>query len=105
MEVFKELKQTKDKVKGLLEKYSTLRDSDNKLVSSLLYFEIGKKRLTNMSGYDLLNLMADKKVTQSSSILRARRSLQAEYPELRGKSYKHRQNNCIDVTKRIKKEY
>ena len=36
MEVFKELKQTKDKVKGLLEKYSTLRDSDNKLVSSFL---------------------------------------------------------------------
>jgi|TARA_R100000664_G_C2756634_1_gene144575 hypothetical protein len=105
MTVFNELKRTKDKVKTLLEKYASLRDDDNKLVSSFIFFELGKHKLESISGHQLLNLMANKKVTQSSSILRARRSLQAEFPELRGKSYKARKENEYDIRKRIKNEY
>lgn len=105
MSVFDNLKLTKDRVKCLLESYPDLRDSDSRLVCNFIYREIGREKTELMSAVDLLNLMANNKITPSSSILRARRSLQAEYASLRGKSYKGRQEDALDVKGRIKQEY
>ena len=105
MNVFKELKLTKDKVAMILEKYTRTRDNDNLLVSLFIYNELGHERCESMSGFDLLRVMANKGVTQPSSILRARRSLQAERVDLRGANYNKRQESASEVREKITSEY
>ena len=81
-----------DRVKKLLIDKPHLRDSDNKLIASVWYLELGKiNKVENMGGMEVLKSLADGKLSSSESIRRSRQKLQEELPDLRGKTYKRRQ--------------
>ena len=101
MTVIQKLKTTKHKVINLLEKIPHLRDSDDKLVATYLFKELGKDRVELMTAMNVLQMLADGKLTSVSSILRARRKVQEQRLDLRGKSYSSRQESCLEVKKNI----
>ena len=104
MSMFNEMKNIKDKIEYLLETKPHLRDCDSKLIATLYYFEIGKNKLDDLTGFDVLNLIAENKLTNSGSVIRVRRKLQVDNPDLRGLSYKKRHNESEHIRKNINKE-
>lgn len=74
---FSHLKNTKEKVREILERYPETRDSDNKLV--LKFWTIERK-----------NSIPVERFTNVLSITRAARLLRASEPHLQGPSYKRR---------------
>jgi hypothetical protein len=76
----------KKDVKELLERIEALRDSDNLLVATY-YSILLKDKLKKLSGEGLLILMRDGSLPSADYICRVRRKLQADQPELRGKTY------------------
>ncbi len=95
----KEIKGLQRIVKGLLEALDETRDSDAKLVSLIWGYELGVS--TKYSKQDTLPALFDGALSSYSSISRARRLVQAEFPELRGKSYKGRQEAEVEVRENI----
>lgn len=83
----KEIKELHTLVVKLLTKYPHLRDSDQKLVSNIWYYELDGAEL---SAKDFIGLIANKKLTNYDSITRARRKVQEEHEELRGTNYTKR---------------
>lgn len=84
-----------DRVKHLLEKYLSYRDSDYKLVSNIWWNELFGNVAVNrenckMELFDFLMKYSNADVTPADSITRARRKVQEEYPHLRGETYKQR---------------
>ena len=81
--------KAKDKVKNLLIKYPSYRDSDNKLIAAYWYKELKRKGINpdEMSGMDFLHYFADCKITNSETIRRSRAKLQEENISLRGNNY------------------
>jgi hypothetical protein len=77
-----------NKVLDLLEKHPHLRDSDEKLVANVWHSEI--MNLPTLTAYDVLELYANGKLTNSDYITRIRRKIQEENPDLRGTLYKER---------------
>jgi|TARA_R110001606_G_scaffold240103_4_gene388241 hypothetical protein len=90
MNSFKRLKTAMLKVEYLLIKSPHLKDDDNKLVSTYHYYEIGPQNVLKMSAKELLQMYADGKLTQSTSICRVRAKLQEQKPGLRGQKYNNR---------------
>jgi hypothetical protein len=84
---------TKEEIKKLLIKSPHLRDSDPKLIATYWFNELKKKdvNLYNITGYELLKLFADSKLTNTESIRRMRQKVQEENEDLRGNYYKGRQ--------------
>lgn len=78
-----------DKVYKLLNKHPQLRDDDKKLCWS--YWAIEGKAWNTMTKEAYLS------ATSESSITRAKRKVQEEHPELRGKSYESRQSLSIEA--------
>ncbi len=76
----------KDKVQRLLENYPHLRDSDEKLTANIWLSETPK----DATAFEVLQMYAEKKLTNAESIRRSRAKLQEENPELRGKNYELR---------------
>ena len=74
------------KVRQLLERYKTARDSDSFLLSKFWASECSSPNVY----YNFLELLQDDKFTSAESITRARRKVQELYPELRGDNYKKR---------------
>lgn len=93
--------KTKETIKMLLEKYPSLKDSDNRLVVNYWNLELQHKGfdVSKMSASDLMKMYADSKLTNTESIRRSRQKLQQEHPELRGKIYNLRQGKEQDKWK------
>jgi hypothetical protein len=98
-----QMKNIKSKVEYLLRKTPHLRDSDNKLVATFWWHEMGKEKTQLMTGYDFLDTMSRGKLTSSISIVRVRRKLQEQYPELQGESYIVRGKEADEVRRNIDK--
>lgn len=80
-----------------------LRDNDLKLLATIWWKEVKDKRLDTktMSAQELLQMLADGKLSNPSSIRRCRAKLQEVNPQLRGQRYKNRQK---DQTTEVKDE-
>ena len=96
--------KSKDRVKDLLTKLPHLRDNDNKLLASVWFYELKDKRydLHNMTGFELLKVISEAKLSNSESVRRCRAKLQELHPELRGKIYKERHKEKEIVKKDLK---
>ena len=101
MSVFIKMKNIKSKVEYLLKKNPRLRDCDNKLVATFWWHEMGKEQTELMTGFDFLDVLSSGKLTSSISIVRVRRTLQNQQPELRGEMYLERAKEAEDVRKNI----
>jgi len=90
-----------EQVKQLLIDKPSNRDDDNKLVANIWNKELNALKMSAkiISAFELLQLLADGKLTNSDSITRARRKIQEEYPELRGEHYRARQNKQEQIKK------
>jgi hypothetical protein len=103
MSVFLNMKNMKDRVEYLLRKTPRLQDSDNKLVATFWWHEMGKEQTQLMTGYDFLEVLSQGKLSSSISIVRVRRKLQEQYPELRGEMYIQREKESEEVRQNIHK--
>jgi len=90
-----------DEVKILLENNTYLRDCDRKL--SVVIWRRQLKDL-NVLEHNFFDFYTSKLLYSQESIGRARRKLQELYPNLRGKNYKNKQEEQIEVIKQIKNE-
>ena len=83
------MKTIKNKVKQLLIKNPTNRDSDNKLIANFWYYECKKKNIdfSRLSAFEFLELYSKSKLTNAESIRRMRAKLQEAHEELRGNKY------------------
>lgn len=75
------------RVKTLLIKYPELRDNDQKLVVTIWEEELEReleRDIDRISGRTVLDIVSEEKLSKVESITRARRFVQAEYPELQG---------------------
>ena len=90
--------KTKKVIRYLLEKYSELKDSDNKLIANYWHLELIDKNieLDKINGSDFLTMYANSKLTNAETIRRMRAKLQEENPSLRGKAYKIRKGAIQD---------
>jgi hypothetical protein len=103
MNNFENLKDKKQIIANLLQRYNSTKDSDGALIATFYLHEIGGKDiLQNMSAYDFLKMLSEDKLTPASTIIRVRRKLQEDYVELRGKKYEERMNAGEDTRKKIK---
>lgn len=98
-----EMKGIKKHVHQLITHNQNARNSDEWLESAIWAEELKKigKSVRTMSAYDFLKLHIDGKLTSSSSIRRARRKLNEELPETRGKSYNNRQKEGQKTSEEI----
>jgi hypothetical protein len=94
-----ELESTKKRVLECLRQWPDLRDSDERLIVHIWRSEIPYQKL---SGEEVLRIMANGTLTNTESIRRSRQLIQKDNPELRGKSYVHRQKKSQDVAKVIR---
>lgn len=82
-------------VKRLLEQGEEYRDDYLKLLARVWYDEMAIK---SMSAFDFLHGLRTKQYSHAESIMRARRKVQEEHPELRGKNYKVRTTTAVKET-------
>ena len=75
--------KVRDKVQKLLESFPHLRDSDERLTANIWLSETPK----DATAFDVLQMYAEKRLTNAESIRRTRAKLQEENPALRGESY------------------
>ena len=94
--------KTKDKVAYWLNKYSSLKDDDNRLCSNIWAEELTLLGFGHINApiIEFLRLYADNKLTSAPSIKRARAKLQEEFPEYRGKKYNLRKGIFQDKWKK-----
>ena len=102
----KQYKGLQEIVKTFLVNREDLRDSDAKLIANVWRKEIetlkGKNALNDMSAYDFFAFyLAQEKISSSDSITRARRKIQQDNAELRGKNYKERQAQEKEFRKEV----
>ena len=85
--MIEKIKNLKIELKHLLTNNPDLRDSDPKLIST-----VWNKQLQdpNISAVELMLYLASGKLKSTESITRARRLIQEQNPELRGKTYGNR---------------
>ena len=90
--------KAKDKVRNLLINNKRLRDSDNKLIATFWFQELKMLGIdTNeITGFELLELFAESKLTNAETIRRIRAKLQETNKELRGSKYNLRQGKLKD---------
>lgn len=95
------MKTIKDKVEAILESRPETRESDSRLVSTFLYYEIGNDKLTNMSGLDFLRMISNNEIPTADAITRVARKIKEEREELRGENYKERKQEEEKVRQQI----
>jgi hypothetical protein len=98
------IRKSKDIVEKLLTEQPHLRDDDNRLLASVWYIEIKQMDLNpiNMTGSEVLSLIAHKKLGNAESVRRSRARLQEVNPKLRGKVYAQRHKHTDDVKDELK---
>jgi len=87
--------KTKEIVLDLLTRSKSLRDNDNRLVANVWAVELGDK-LNELSARDLLNYVAEGKLSAANNIKRLRCKLQQENDFLRGEKYEYKQRFVQD---------
>jgi hypothetical protein len=87
MEVeFKKLKSIYAKIKFLLEQKPELSTDVDQLIFTYYFYELGKAKINEMSGYDVFTYFNSKfkdKTAKIETIGRARRLVLQRYPELK----------------------
>ena len=91
-EQFSNLKTVKERVHFLLKEMPKLRDSDNDLIATFIFNEIGEE-VKEMTALDLLAKISNSKLTPFETIRRARIQLQKEFEELKGEEFGKRKKN------------
>lgn len=96
-------KELRSQIRGLLLNYPKCKDSDEYLCATLWGFEVmryyGTHDIETVSSKELLYLLMAGRLTHPESVMRTRRKLQEEHPDLRGKSYIERHKNVKKVKK------
>jgi hypothetical protein len=100
---FQQYKKTKERVEKYLIDKPHLRDDDFRLIANYWMSEITTDKLKDLTGYELLKMFAEKKLTHPESIRRSRQKLQEMNPDLRGKSYKSRKKEEQEFTRNLNK--
>ena len=80
---FLDFKTVSERVRYLLTEIPKLRDSDNDLIATYIFNEIGEE-VKEMTALDLLAKISNSKLTSFETIRRARIELQKDHEELRG---------------------
>lgn len=95
--------KNKDVVFKLLTENPHLRDDDNKLIATVWYKSLTKNGVDakQITGFDLLRRFSLGKLPNTKSILRVRRKLQAENPNLQGEKYQVRQKSQDSVIEQL----
>jgi hypothetical protein len=83
---FTELKTVREKVHFLLIEIPKLRESDDDLIATYIFKEVGKE-INEMTALDLLAKMSNSKLTSFETIRRARIEIQKEFEELKGAEF------------------
>jgi hypothetical protein len=87
MEVeFKKLKSTYAKVKFLLEQVPELSTDNDRLIFTFYFYELGKDKINEMSGYDVFTYFNSKfaeKTAKMETISRAKRFVLQRNPSLK----------------------
>ena len=82
------------RVLDILNKHPAARDSDKELFLTYVVEHCGLDRVV-----DFKTWLRSKDVPQFESLIRCRRKIQADFPELCGKSRKFREDSAKDVAK------
>lgn len=92
------------RVKDILSREPYARESDAFLIATYWkgQFERSKLDLTELSGLQVLRVIAEGKLASSESIRRCRAKLQSEYVELRGANYNERAKRQVQFKEDIK---
>ena len=80
---FKDFSTVREKVLFLLKEIPKLRDSDNDLIATYIFKEIGQE-INEMSALDLLAKISNNKLTSFETIRRCRIEIQKINPKLKG---------------------
>jgi len=90
--------KTKEIVLDLLQRSTSLRDNDNRLTANVWSVEIKALgyNLKEITATDLLQLIADDKLSAANNIKRIRCKLQQENEHLRGDKYEYKQRFVQD---------
>lgn len=91
----------KENVEELLKLKEHLRDNDTKLIANLWAREIGIEKSKQMTAYDFLEKFSKGELAHPESVMRIRRKLQEEFPELRGKKWEARHKKQDSVKKQL----
>jgi hypothetical protein len=100
MKISKEIQKVVSLVEKLLNEDKRYRDSDKKLSAKIWATQYGGiDKMKDISAYDFLceYVKDDTHLYSQESIGRARRKIQEENPELRGKKYKKKQREQTSV--------
>ena len=84
------------KVKALLEEKEIYRDDYNALLARVWYDALPFK---SISAVDFLHLIKNNQLPHAESIMRVRRKVQEDCPELRGKTYNYRKTKEYEQVK------
>jgi hypothetical protein len=82
-QLFTDLKTVKEKVLLLLNEVPKLRDSDDDLIATYIYREVGEN-IKEMTALDLLAKISNSKLTSFETIRRVRIEIQKNNQHLRG---------------------
>lgn len=90
-------------VEDLLHQYAHYRDSDTRIIAHIWMRQLGGlENMKSISLYDFFQLwIENKNIVAPDTITRARRKVQEENVDLRGKTYKKRKEQSKDVKKNI----
>jgi hypothetical protein len=95
MKAVNKIKNIQPKVQKLLKEKSILRDDDAKLIARFWLDEMGGvEKASSINGLDLLKMIASGALTNTESIVRARRKIQSESDELKGIKYRARKQEA-----------
>jgi hypothetical protein len=100
-QIFNKMIKAKDKVKSLLEEFPHLRDSDERLIASFWFFQIGENKFESLSARQLMNMYVSNQLQSAETIRRCRAKLQEDNISLRGKSYQSRRDEGEQFTKEV----
>lgn len=93
-------KNNKQRITRWLEKKPHLKDNDHRLIATMWWEDIGlmyNHNFDNVSGLDVLKMVAEGKLTSPETIRRMRQKLQEENEHLRGDNYIARKNKSSQV--------
>ncbi len=91
-----------DTVKKILKENPKARDNDNLLILKVWAEQEPSLRRTSFSFVNFSYYFINGIFHSTESICRARRKIQEEFPEYRGKSYKAKQNHQEDVKEQLR---
>lgn len=83
---FSDLKTIRERVHLLLKEIPKLRDSDDDLIATYIFKEVGEE-IKTMSALDLLAKMSNSKLTSFETIRRARIEIQKDFEEFKGSEF------------------